>query len=181
MNDSQLVMEHARKFAAQFSGFLKACEIIGSTGALEQLADEAQKRYDDLAAKADELGAKHRAADEKVVAANAALEQANAQAALIKKIAGDESDEIRANAASFMRDARAVIGQERADALSAANALAVKIAADTQASLEDVTSQVAAQRETLAALDSVVASRTASLEQLKQERSALLRQLQGTD
>lgn len=179
MNDSQLVMEHARKFAAQFSGFLKACEIIGNAGALEQLADEAQKRYDDIAGRADDLAGQHRAADEKMATASGTLEQATAQAALIKKIAGDEANEIRANAVSVMAEARAANIQERETALVAANASAAKIIADTHASLDDVKAQVAAQREALDALNNAVAARTAALEMLKQERSALLRQLQG--
>lgn len=179
MNDSQLVMEHARKFAAQFQGFLKACEIIGNTGALEQLADEAQKRYDDIAGKADELAARHSAADEKFALATGALDQASMQAALIKKIASDESKEIRAEAMSFMQDARTVIVRERDDAMSAARASAVKLIADTQASLADVKAEVAAQQEALAALNSAIVSRTAVLDGLKQEQSALLQRLRG--
>lgn len=179
MNDSQLVMEHARKFAAQFSGFLKACEIIGNAGALEQLADEAQRRYDDLAAKVDELAGKHRAADEKLVSAAATLDEANARAALIKKIAAAEADEVRARATAHIENAKVLSDGERKTTEAQAAAAARQIIADTHASLEDVTSQVAAQREALAALDNAVATRTASLEQLNQERSALLRKLQG--
>lgn len=149
MNDEQLVTEHAQKFAAQFSGFLKACEIIGRGGALGQLADEAQKRYDDIAAKADELAAKHRAADEKLSAASAALEQAIVQAELIKKAAAGEFDGARAQAVSILNDARGAIAQEREAVLKDAQASGARLIADTHASLEDMTAQVAAKKAEL--------------------------------
>lgn len=178
MTDEQLVAEHARKFAAQFEGFLKACEIIGRGGALGQLADEAQKRYDELAAKADELAAKHAAADERLAAAKIAVDQAQSQAGIIKAAADGEAGAARKEAMSVLEDARTIIAQERAAALESANASAVRLIADTHASLEDVTAQVAARREALDALNNAVVSQAASLERLKQERSALLQRLQ---
>lgn len=179
MNDSQLVMEHARKFATQFSGFLKACDIIGSTGALEQLADEAQKRYDDLAAKADDLAVKHAAAEQAMVDGKAALADATTQAALIKKGAADEADTVRAQTVSIMQDARTAIAEERMAALQSANAAAVKIIADTNASLEDVTAKVTERSGALAALDNAIAIRRSQLELIKQDIAALSKKFQA--
>ena len=42
--DMQRIFEDARKFSAQYAGFIKAAEVMGSLGSIEQAVAEAQQR-----------------------------------------------------------------------------------------------------------------------------------------
>jgi chromosome segregation ATPase len=96
--DSQRVFDDAKKFAAQFSGFLKAAELWQSVVSIEQAAEESKKRL--AAAQRDETALKDQHAKMQAQA------ESNAAAALKKA---------DTEAANRKRDADAYVEKRKAD------------------------------------------------------------------
>lgn len=156
MNDKQQMFESARKFAAQFSGFMAACEELGKVGSLDQAADEATKRLAEINAEIEAANA---------IASIAKAKQDSENAASLAK-AQAEADGIVAAGKRYYSEQVAAGDDARAKASKSAE----KIVADATAEAEQlaVTTQanLLGSRKELAELTAKIADNTGALAKL---------------
>lgn len=143
----------AKKFAAQFSGFLKACEMLGKIENIEKAAKEAQGRLDALRRDEQEMAdkqAKALAAERaKIVAA---VERDRQQAKEILEAARNEAQRIKLGAQQEAeREAVGIIEQAK------------QLAADAQTTLNGLQAQMQSVRGTMGDLQNSINERKQEL------------------
>jgi chromosome segregation ATPase len=143
MSDKLQLLADARKFAAQFGAFVKAAEMLGAVGSIEQAEQEARSR---LAAVEAEIAARRQAADgiEETAAARCAALRADADAYRAAKEA--EGNLALSGAKTEADKIVSAASGEAAGLVAAAKAAAL---ADTQASA-DARNELAALKAEIA-------------------------------
>ncbi len=173
MNDKQQIRADARKFGAQFGGFMKLAELMGQAGDAEQFAQEAQQRLDKI--KAEEAAILNQRGDDRI--------KMESEIADLRKAAQAEIAQKTQDAGALLVDAKAraesivAAAQESAAAmLSSATAEAQGIvhAVDVQrAKLETLSADIATKQSELSDLSATVTEKTAQLASITQQLADL--------
>lgn len=177
MSDLAQIEADARKFAAQYSGFMKACEALGRIASLEQATAEAERRHDAAVAE-DEAYRKKR--DEEIEAKHRELsaEHAGVLVAMRKQVDG-ELAEARERAQRVIEQANTHAENLKQSAHDAAGRAAAneRIALEHRETLEReigvLKQQLAGQRDHLAALTADVSALAAKRDEILAHIEAL--------
>jgi chromosome segregation ATPase len=173
MSDEEEVLQSARKFASQFSGFMKAAEIIGRTATLGAAADEVQARLDALKGKEAELLGKHADATRIKAEAESVLKAAEGQAKAKLAAAEASAAQIRQDAADHAAELRDQAARAKSDIIAQGHAAADRLRAETETALAGLRGQVAEHSDRLGNLKTDVADKLSQRDQINAALAAL--------
>ena len=146
-SDDDAVFESAKRFAVQFSGFVKAAELWESVSSVKKARDEAQSRLDNISKEVQRIEATANDKAAKILQ-QAAAELRDAQAKADAIIA-----KTKAYAETYTRQAQADAAKSKDDAATYSAA-----AAEARATLDELNKTIAAQRSLKNQLETEVSS-----------------------
>lgn len=173
MNDEQIAAEGAKRFAAQFLGFIKAAELLGEVGSIKQAGDEAQTRLDALKTQEADTAAKIEA--DKVAAAEH-LKSVNAEIESNKDAAANHIANRTAEAETIVSAAQTKAQQTMAEAQASAGRIvddANQAVASVKNRLGELSNMINDRTNEIAALDVTIVTRQQTLDGINAQIAAL--------